>query len=46
MDSFSKEEAVSISNQYEKKWQETPSFHSFLPSKGAGAYDPLLKPEE
>jgi galactokinase len=46
MDSFSKEEAVSISNQYEKKWKETPSFHSFLPSKGAGYYDPLLKPGE
>ena len=46
MDSFSKEEAIFISHQYEKKWQETPSFHSFLPSKGAGSYDPLLKPGE
>ena len=44
--SFSQQEAVSIAQEYEKKWQHSPNFHSFLPSKGAGYYDPLLKPEE
>ena len=46
IDSFTEEEAISVSQKYEKEWQITPSFHSFLPSKGAGPYDPLLKPEE
>ena len=46
MDSFSNEEAISIANAYEREWQSRPNFHSFLPSKGAAPYDPLLKPEE
>jgi len=46
MDSFSKEEALSIADDYEKEWRQRPSFHSFLPSKGAGSYDPLLRTEQ
>ena len=37
---FSPENAKSIANEYEKRWQSMPNFHSFLPSNGASIYDP------
>jgi galactokinase len=43
LDSFTEKDAISVARAYEKEWQSTPSYHSFLPSKGASPYDPLLK---
>jgi galactokinase len=38
---FSKKQADSIAQMYEKEWKTKPHFHSFLPSHGASLLDPL-----